>query len=114
MKKAIEFARKHTTISDKEEQVIHRAKDTLLFHNGQAWKKIHTDDLFDVTMGSFDGAETCEMVGAYILSEIGTIIPSSNIGLYRDGRLAIVHESPRKTERIKKASAKNSKNSASS
>ena len=26
--------------------------------------------LFDVTMGSFDGAETCELVGAYLLHNI--------------------------------------------
>ena len=37
-------------------------------------------DLFDVTMGSYDGAETCELVGTYIPSAINNMI----IGLYRD------------------------------
>ena len=33
-------------------------------------KKKTTKSLFDVTMGSFDGAETCELVGSYLLSKL--------------------------------------------
>ena len=53
-------------------------------------------------MGSYDGAETCELVGTYILHEISTIVPKENIGLYRDDGLAIVHKPPRAAENIKK------------
>ena len=53
-------------------------------------------------MGSYDGAETCELVGAYILSEISKIIPKENIGLYRDDGLAIVNKPAQIAERIKK------------
>ena len=28
----------------------------------EAWKKKSTDSCFDVTMGSYDGAEICELV----------------------------------------------------
>ena len=58
------------------------------------WLKTDADDLFDVTMGSYDGTETCELVGTYILSEINNIIPKVNIGLYRDDGLANVHMPP--------------------
>ena len=95
MRKAIEFARKHTTISDTEEQVIFLVKDTVLLDSCQAWKKNNTDDMFDVTVGLFDGTETCELVGACILFEI-SIIPRSNIGLYRDDGLVTVYENLQK------------------
>jgi hypothetical protein len=53
-------------------------------------------------MGSYDGAETCEIVGLYLLSELRHIIPNINIGLYRDDGLAICRGRPRSIELIKK------------
>ena len=32
---------------------------------------MHSNSLFDVTMGSYDGAETCELVGLFILNNLG-------------------------------------------
>ena len=52
-------------------------------------------------MGSFDGAETCEMVGSYILSKL-TPEYGNNFGLYRDDGLAAFNKSPREIENIKK------------
>ena len=43
---------------------------------------------FDVTMGSYDGAETCELIGLYILNKINHIIDNKDVGLYRDDGLA--------------------------
>ena len=43
-------------------------------------------------MGSFDGAEVCELVGLYLLNKIKPLVGTSNIGLYRDDGLAIVHK----------------------
>ena len=57
--------------------------------------------LFDVTMGSFDGAETCELVGLYLLSKIPQEY-SNDIGLYRDDGLAAFDKTPREIENIKK------------
>ena len=37
-------------------------------------------DLFDVTMGSYDGAETCELIGIYILDGIKSIIRKEDVG----------------------------------
>lgn len=41
-------------------------------------------------MGSYDGAEVCELVGTYILSEISSVINNNEIGLYRDDGLGIM------------------------
>ena len=51
-------------------------------------------------MGSFDGAETCELVGLYILSQLEPL--GINVGLYRDDGLAISNKTPKQTENIKK------------
>ena len=42
---------------------------------------------FDITMGSFDGAEICELVRLYLLHQMRKNFPDINIGLYRDGGL---------------------------
>ena len=52
-------------------------------------------------MGSLDGAETCELVGCYLLSLL-TKKYGQNIGLYRDDGLAAFNAKPREMERIKK------------
>ena len=41
-------------------------KQSLLFKDESAWMKKDSDGMFDVAMGSYDGAETCELVGAYL------------------------------------------------
>ena len=51
-------------------------------------------------MGSYDGMETCELVGSFLLSQLQDL--DVNIGLYRDDGLVISKVSPRRTENIKK------------
>ena len=41
-------------------------------------------------MGSYDGAEVCELVGTFILSKLENIIGKKNIGLYRDDGLVVL------------------------
>ena len=41
---------------------------SFLFYGNEAWKKKDADTTFDVTMGSYDGAELCELIGIYIKS----------------------------------------------
>ena len=52
---------------------------------------------FDVTMG----AETCELVGCFLLAQLKQI-QGINIGLYRDDGLAVMSQTPRKIEKAKK------------
>ena len=51
-------------------------------------------------MGSYDGAETCELIGLYILSQLQKL--GINLGLYRDDGLAVSDKTPRQTENLKK------------
>ena len=53
-------------------------------------KRKKTESYLDVTMGSYDGAEICELVGIYILTRLATIIKKSDCGLYRDDGLVIL------------------------
>ena len=39
------------------------------FCHNETWKKKSTGSCVDVTMGGFDGAEICELVGVYIFSQ---------------------------------------------
>ena len=41
-------------------------------------------------MGSFDGAEICELVGLYIQSNLENILPKTNFGLYQDDGLILL------------------------
>ena len=65
-------------------------RKSLLFSNNEAWKKKQTESCFDVTMGSFDGAEVCELVGIYILCFLAKLINKKDCGLYRDDGLLIL------------------------
>ena len=71
---------------------INHARKSLLFDDSGAWVKKYGNPLFDVTMGSSDGAEMCELVGLYLLNKIKPLLGSNNVGLYRDDRPAIVHK----------------------
>ena len=70
--------------------MIMQAKETVIFHDGEEWRKKDTDNgLFDITMGSLDGAESCELVVCYLLSQLQNQFGRS-IGLYRDDGIAIL------------------------
>ena len=42
-------------------------------------------------MGSYDGAEVCELVRIYRLSLLANIVDKNNFGLYRDDGLIFLH-----------------------
>ena len=69
----------------------------------EAWKKKSTDSCFDVTMGSYDGAEICELVGISILKSLEDKIDKQDIGLYRDDGLMILRNANgQKTDKTRK------------
>ena len=43
-------------------------------------------------MGSYNGAEICELVGLHILSFLGKVYGIQNVGLYQDDGLACLHK----------------------
>ena len=87
MKNAIESAKLHTTIDDKDLRLIMHYRKSLLLFGNDTWKKKSTESCFDVTMDSFDGAEICEPVGLYIQSNLENMLPKTNFGLCRDDGL---------------------------
>ena len=64
----------HVTITEEELKIIRQARKTLLYHSREPWTKKNDEADFDVPMGSYDGAELCELVGAFMLSEISEVI----------------------------------------
>ena len=44
---------------------------------------------FDVTVGTYDGAEVCELIGSYLLYQLSERYLKKDIGLYCDDGLAV-------------------------
>ena len=42
-------------------------------------------------MGSFDGAEVCEIVRLYLLDKLSNLLGNGNVGLYKDDGLAAIN-----------------------
>ena len=102
LKKALKFAKRYSKLTEKEEEVIFQARDTVLFKDGEPWRKNRS--FFDVSMGAYDGAEISELVGLLALKAIDEQLPHLNFGLYRDDGLA-TYKADRgaKTDSIRKS-----------
>ena len=95
--KAIKFAEKYVAISDEDKKLFFHTKKSFLFNEKQSWIKRKNSEC-DVTMGSYDGAETCELCDLYLLSLLSKVIP--DLGLYRDDGLAVVRTTARQGEKL--------------
>ena len=80
-------------ITDDERNIILHAKKSCLYNSREHWSKKISFNLFDVTMGSYDGAESCELVGSFLLHQI-TQKQGENSGLYRDDGLGVIKATP--------------------
>ena len=106
----LEFASEFTAITEDEKEIIMHSKDTLLFHNNSTWQKSNQTNQFDITMGSYDGAETCELI-VYILHKIKHIVDHKDVGLYRDDGLAVLRNmSTTQTNQLVKSLTREFKN----
>ena len=63
---ALTWAKQYSYISDLAIKVILNARKTVLFDGQDYWTK-KGNSKFDAGMGSYDGAECCEIVGLYSL-----------------------------------------------
>ena len=66
LSKSLVWAQSLVEVSDEQLEVIKGTKKALLYSEGQPWTK-KGDVPFDIPMGSYDGAEVCELVGLYLL-----------------------------------------------
>ena len=71
--KSIEYDKLYTSITRQELDVTLHARKSLLFSKNKPWEKTINEPLFDIVMGSYDGAEICELFGLYILPFLGKV-----------------------------------------
>ena len=90
LERSIEYAKSFDTIEHKTLEAILLARKSLLCSKDEIWIK-KDNSSFDVTMGSFDGAEICEIVGLYLLNKLSNLLGNENVGLYRDDGLAAIN-----------------------
>ena len=81
--KSINYAKSIDAIDDNVVKVIMHSRRSLLFDKDTVWVKRQNSN-FDVTMGSYDGAELCELTGLYILHLLENELGKENLGLYCD------------------------------
>ena len=65
LNKELRFAQEYIDITSKDTEIIYYARKSLLFDEKDTWMK-NQSALFYVTMGVYDGAEVCELLGTYI------------------------------------------------
>ena len=90
-------------VSKLDLDIIMKSKYSLLYLHEQMWEKKNGKNMFDITMGSHDGAESCMTVRLLILHKLQKI--NFNVGLYRDNGLGVSDLNPRQLELTKKKSA---------
>ena len=62
-----------------------------------------SNDCFDGTMGSYDGAEIYVLIGVLILHQLSSLIKKTDVGLYRDDGLIVVRNMQgRSTDNLRK------------
>ena len=86
---SLQFAKSYASISSDKIEIIRHCRKSVLFNDKSTWVK-KENNAFDVTMGSYDGAEVCERVGLFLLHTLAQVIDKSLIGLYRDDGLALL------------------------
>ena len=65
-----------------------QARKSVLIHQKEAWTK-KDGKFFDVTMGSDDGAEICELVVLFILSLLSSLTYGEAAQYTDDGLMAV-------------------------
>ena len=100
--RALTFAKTNTFICQQDIDIIMHACQAFLFSKSVPWKKKKSNDCFDITMGSFSGAEIAETVGLYLLHRITPLFGAGKAGLYRDDGLAVMKGSGPECEKKRK------------
>ena len=75
----LSFANEYQNIPEKDIHIINHCRKSLLFSDNQLLKKKDSEGCFDVTMGSYDGADICELVEIHILSGLSTILDKKRL-----------------------------------
>ena len=95
--KALHWCSTMVEITEEDRDLIMHTRRSILVNGEETWVK-KGEDLFDVTMGAFDGAEVCDTVGLYLLSQIRHL-PAKG-GLYRDDGLLVSSLPPKQVHKL--------------
>ena len=96
------FANEYISISKCDIDIINHARKSLLFDGSNNWIK-KQGGLFDVSMGAYDGAEVCELLGTYMLNVLSKKHKKNYLELYQDDGLAVLkNKSGPQSEKVKK------------
>ena len=90
LERSIKYAKSCAMIEHKALKAISLARKSLLFNKHEIWVK-KDNSSFDVTMGSFDGAEICEIVELYLLNKLSNLLGKVNVWLYRHDGIAAIN-----------------------
>ena len=102
LNKALNFASEYIYIWKCDIDVIHHARKSLLFNDSHTWIK-KKGGLFGVSVGVYDRAEVCELVGTYMLNLLSREYNKNDFGLYRDvGLVVLKNKSGSQSEQAKK------------
>ena len=99
--KAITHAKSIVDITEQEEAIIWHSRKSLLFSDNSTWTK-KDGKVFDMTMGSFDSAEICKLIGLVLLKLLSSKFSKDLIGLYRDDGLAALELSGPQSDHTQK------------
>ena len=83
----LNFAKETTDVSREDLQIMYQAWKSLLFSNEKPCMKLK-GNLFEVTMGIYDGTKICELIDIFMLNKISEKCNKDDAGLYRDDGLA--------------------------
>ena len=75
-------------ITPEQRKIIFQARKSFLYIDGKPWVK-RGDQNFDVGMGSHDGAQVCELVGLFILSQMTHL---TSFGAFSNSTLILEQE----------------------
>lgn len=105
--KAFKFAKRYVEVTDDDIEIVVHSCKTVLSYNNDIWIKKDNDNNFDVPMGSYHGAELCELMGLFLLDKLRSTFKVGEYGIYRDDGLAVVENSSssqqeRLTKKIRK------------
>ena len=96
---AINWAAGLVQIDEDDRALFHHTKNSLLFHDGSTWVK-KGEVNFDVAQGSYDGAESTDLIGLYLLDKLKGV-EEMNGGLYRDDMLGVTELQGKEAEKLK-------------
>ena len=86
-------------VTEKDRRIFFASCKSFLYSGGEPWVK-KGEDNFDVGMGAFQGAQVCEAVGLYVLSQLKAVDDLECI-LCRDDGSGVTRSSPQVQERIR-------------